>query len=151
MRITDNQTAALQAQLAGRFDEYKQMLNDMSKEEADVGYATLVAAAFFNAVRQRFIVDGKAAGDVEVIEFVRDARGRTTNATEIIVPDIAELLINLSIGKVSPEAKKDVDDNASFKIKALLLTMLIADENFSEAELAAFIAEARELAEESLQ
>jgi len=151
MTITDDQVAALQAQLSGRFDEYQRLLNSMSKEEANLGYATLVQAAFFNAVRRRFIRNGRPASDIDVIEFVADARGRTPNAAEIIVPDIAELLINLTIGKAPLEANKDLDDNVSFRIKALLLTMLVTDENFSEAELEEFMAEARELGEESLK
>lgn len=151
MTITDNQVAALQAQLSGRFDEYQRLLNAMSKEEANLGYAALVGAAFFSAVRRRFIVDEKPASDAEIIEFVAEARGRTPNAAEIIEPDVAELLINLSIGKAPLEARKNLDDNISIRIKALLLAMLVADEEFSEAELEEFLAEARELGEESLR
>lgn len=151
MTITDNQVAALHAQLAGRFDEYRRLLSDMTKEEANVGFAALVAAGFFEAIRRRFIRDGEPASDAEVIEFVADSRGRTTNAAKIIVPDIAELIINLSLGKLPIDAKEGIDDNVSFKIKTLLLALLIADEDFSEVELEDFLVNVRELAEESLR
>ncbi|RFS86551.1 hypothetical protein D0T12_08270 [Actinomadura spongiicola] len=147
----DKQVAALHALLAGRTDENRRILHALSHEELNVGYAAVVSAAFFELARRRFIKDGKPAGDAEVIAFVADARGRTSDAAEIIDPEVAEVAINFVLGKLPLDAYDNVDDNAAFRAKGLLVGIMVADEDLSEAELDAFMLKVRGLTEESLR
>ncbi|TMR03685.1 hypothetical protein ETD83_10170 [Actinomadura soli] len=147
----DKQVSALRAQLAGRADENRRLLGELSHEELNVGYAAVISAAFFELARRRFIKDGKPASDVEIIEFVAEARGRTTDAAEIIDPAVAEIAINYVLGKLPLDAYDDVDDNVGFRVKSLLVAVMVADEDFSEAELDAFMTKVRELTLDSLR
>ncbi|WUI01501.1 hypothetical protein OHR68_06675 [Spirillospora sp. NBC_00431] len=150
MTITDEQVALLQAQLAGRVDEYRRLLDQIDKERANVGYDALVSAGFFEAARRRFITDGKPAGDAEVVQYVADVRRRTDSSADKIDPDIAERSINFVLGKLPFGANDDIDGNAGFQVKLLLLAAFVGEEQFNDAELDTFMARVRELAEESL-
>lgn len=147
----DKQVEALHALLAGRADENRRLLGRLSHEELNVGYAAVISAAFFELARRRFIKAGKPAGDAEVIEFVADARGRTENAAEIIDPEVAEIAINYVLGKLPLDAYDAVDDNTGFRVKSLLVAIMVADEGFGEAELETFMTKVRSLTEESLR
>jgi len=130
-------------------DEYRRLLAQMDSVQETEGFDALVTAAFFQAVQRRFATDEGPVGDAEVVKFIVAARKRTRNAAEIVPPDVGELLINLALGKVPEGAKKDVDDNVSFRAKVFLLQVLVGDEGFSDAELESFLSEAREAAEEA--
>lgn len=151
MTAIDKQVTALHALLAGRTDENRRILGELSHEELNVGYAAVISAAFFELARRRFIKDGRSASDAEVIEFVAEARGRTKNAAEIIDPEVAEVAINYVIGKLPLDAYDSVNDNVGFRVKSLLVAMMVADEDFSGVELDVFMAKVKGLAEESLR
>ncbi|MEU8802130.1 hypothetical protein [Spirillospora sp. NPDC048819] len=152
MMVTiDKQLSALHALFSGRFEENRRLLSQLSSEELNVGYAAVISAAFFEITRRRFIRDGKPAGDDEIIEFVAEARGRTADAVDIIDPEVAEIAINFVLGKLPLDAYKAVDDNVGFRTKSLLVAIMVADEDFSESELDAFMAKVRGLTVESLQ
>jgi hypothetical protein len=126
-------------------------LRQLDRSQADVGYSALISAAFFEAARRRFIRNGKPADDAEVIDYIATVRGRSDDAADVIVPDLAERLTNYVLGKLPYDANQDIDPNVAIRIKTLLLAGLVGDEELSGPELDAFMTKARDLAEESLR
>ncbi|MFI0370840.1 hypothetical protein ACH35V_23465 [Actinomadura sp. 1N219] len=151
MAITDDQVAALRAQLEGRYDEHRQILQRLDRAEDNVAYNALVSAAFFEASRDRFLRDGVAAEDAEVIEFIAYTRERVPDVADDIDPDIAERLILFVIGKLPLDANDDIKGNVALATKVLLLAALIHDANPSQAEFEAFMAKVRRMAEKAVQ
>lgn len=147
MAITDDQVAALRAQLEGRYDEHRQILQRLDRAEDNVAYNALVSAAFFDLARDRFVRDGKAVDNAEIIEFVAHTRERVPDVADDIDPNIAERLILFVIGKLPLDANDDIKGNVAFVTKLLLLGALIHDADPSESELDAFMAKVRRMAE----
>ncbi|GAA4236671.1 hypothetical protein GCM10022254_46910 [Actinomadura meridiana] len=146
MTITDEQIATLRAQLQGRGDEHKRLLSRLNKVESNQ-YASLVTAAFFEAIRRRFSTGGEVAGDKEIIDFVTTVRLRLDDP-ELLDPNVAETLIGMALGKLPPDARKDISAEVSHGSKILLLAGLISDAQLSTHELDAFLARAREMTDE---
>jgi len=144
MPVTDDQVAALRAYLSDDMDRYRQLFAGLDREAARSGYATLLAAAFFEAVDRRFAEDGTTA---DVIEFVADVRTRSQALGEVIDPHAAERLIGAAL---TDEDIDDLDAKAKGRLFAVLLAGLIADEQLSKDGLDEFLAEARKLADEWL-
>lgn len=140
MPVTDEQEATLHAQLAGRFDEHKRLLDELDPVAARTGYSALVSAAFTVAVIDRF-PEGTATADV--IEFVGDVRSRTEGSAEID-PALAERVI-LSV--LSDEDLGPVDPRANFETQLVLLGALMADARPNESGLDRFMVRARKLAD----
>jgi hypothetical protein len=149
MTVADEAVATLHDLLARRFDEYTRRLNQLSKEEAS-DFSTMVNAAFFEAARRRFMKDGKAASDADVIDYVAYARSWDEGAAEEIDPQIGELMINFVIEKLSMDALKDIDNNVAFRTKMMLLAAFTRDADYSEDEVAEFMEQAKEVAKEML-
>ncbi|WP_157430362.1 hypothetical protein [Actinomadura macra] len=149
--MTDDQVATLRAQLAGRPAKHHRQVRRPDPSEAGAGYSALISAAFFEAARRRFVRNGWPAEDGEVADFVASARGRSKRAIDVIVPGVAERVINHAIGKLPLEANDDIDPNVATRVKTLLLAALVGDEQFSDAKLDRFMTRARELADESLR
>ena len=145
MPVTDDQVAALRAQLAGDLAEHKRLLAQLDRAKAASGYSALIAAAFFEAADRRFVENGKIADDAEVIQFVGSVRARTEAATEEIDPRIAERLIGVALGKGS---LADVDNETVIRTQLYLLAALVADAQLNASDLDAFMAEVRSVAEE---
>lgn len=145
----DEQVDALRALLVARADVSWEQLADLNHDELDDGHEVVISAAFYELVRRRFFKDGEPAGDAEIIDFVAEARARTTDAAERIDPEVAEIAINSVLGKLPLDAYDHVDDNVGFRAKSLLVAIMVGDEDFSKAELDAFLTKVRELAEES--
>jgi transposase len=141
MTVTDHQVATLRAMLAGNRAEHEQLVAQLDRECDNLGYSALVTAAFIRAVSRRF---GKKSVDVEVIEFVADARARSDELAEAVDPRVAERLIR----KVATgDSTDDIDATTSATAKLLLLAVLIADERLDGAELDEFLSNARKLAD----
>jgi hypothetical protein len=138
MPVTDEQEATLHAQLAGRVDEHKRLLDALDPVAARTGYSALVSAAFAVAVDDRF-PEGTTAADV--IEFVADVRSRT-EGTRRIDPRVAERVIQAIL---FDESIDDIDARVSFQTQLVLLAALIADAHLDDAELDKFMNEARKL------
>lgn len=145
----DQQVAGLHALLAERADESRYQLADLGHDELNAGYTAVISAAFFELARRRFSKDGEPAGDAEIIDFVAEARGRTTGAAETIDPEVAEIAINVVLGKLPPDAYDHVADDAGFRAKSLLVAIMVADEDFGKAELDAFMTRVRSLTEDA--
>jgi hypothetical protein len=140
MPVTDEQEATLHAQLAGKLDEHKRLLDALDPVAARTGYSALVSAAFTIAATSRFPEGTPVA---EVIEYVGDVRSRTEGAAQMD-PLIAERFLRAI---VTDEKVGDVDPRASFRTQLLLLGALIADARPDDGELDHFMTRARKLAD----
>lgn len=148
MTITDEQVAALRAQLQGRRDEHARLLDQLG-EAASNQYVSLVTAAFFEAARRRFMKGEEVADEGEIIDFVSSVRLRMDDP-DLLDPNVAETLINIALEKLPPEARAGISGAASHGSKILLLAGLIGDARFSGDELDAFLSTVREMADEVL-
>lgn len=142
MAVTDDQVAALRAQLSGDRIEHERLLSMLDGQADRDGYAALIGAAFVVASERRFRANGTAA---DVIRFVADVRSRTPSAAERIDPKIGERLVLCAL---TDEPIDDIDADTAIVTQLLLLVGLIADAEFESAGLDAFLAESRALADE---
>jgi hypothetical protein len=147
MPVTDHQVAVLRAQLKGNSEEHKRLADQLTPEEANKEYTALVAGAFIEAVERRFLKNGKAAEKSEVVDFVADIRQADNEMANIIDPQIAEGLILYLLKKGD---LVDADKNKAFGHQIVLLASLVAREQFTDAQLDAFLVEARTLADQML-
>lgn len=145
MPVTEDQVAALRAQLAGDIDEHEQLFAQLDPTAARTGYTALIAAAFFEAVDRRFAKGSTIADDADIVEFVGSVRARSEDAAKKIDTRAAERLILHSLGKGSID---DLDDATVIHTQMLLLAGLVADEQFDNAGLDRFMVEVRTVAEE---
>lgn len=140
MAVTDEQVAALRAQLQGKSDEHLRWLDQLEQRGETDGYVALVTGAFFEAVDRRFIQDGKVAEEPEVIEFIAATRAAHPNVADELDPSVAEPVLLHALGKGSVQG---IDGAKVFKTQILLMGALVGDADLDEAELEAFLAKAR--------
>jgi hypothetical protein len=141
MPVTDDEVAALRAHLSGNQVLQQELYAGLVSPAARSRYATLVAAAFFEAVDRRFGKNGAAA---DVISFVADVRSRSERLAESIDPQAAESLIRAVVTKVDVS---DLDTETKGRVFIVVLVALVSDEQFDGDELDAFLAEARKTAD----
>jgi len=144
MPVTDEQVAPLRAQLARQYEEHLRLFNLLDQDSQNEGYHALVSAAFVTAVEHRFSRDVNPA---EVIEFVGAVRSRTPQVAGQVDPVIAERVIRAVYNEDSLD---DIDARTSFQAQLLLMVAIVGAENFDDAELDAFLAKARSLADQWL-
>ncbi|MEV4002452.1 hypothetical protein [Actinomadura sp. NPDC049753] len=137
--------ATLHAQLAGQTDEHLRRLRGLDKENVQSEYPILIAAAFFLATNRRFSKSDPTTVTSQIIDFVASLRARTPEATEKVDAHIAERLLRAVLGEGSIA---DIDDSTVYTTELFLLAGLISDANLTDAELTAFIAKARAMADE---
>ncbi|TDB93819.1 hypothetical protein E1266_18895 [Actinomadura sp. 7K534] len=147
MPITDHQVSTLRAQLAGQRDEHLRLAKQLARDEANTEYAALVAAAFIEAVERRFIKDGIKSNESEVVDFVAQVREIDDEMSDIIDPRIAESLI---LHLLEKGTIVDADKDKKFGHQIVLLATLVGQEQFTDTELNAFLADARSLANQLL-
>ena len=141
MPVSSEQVAALRAYLAQDFEEYERLVEVLQAGQGWPGYATLLGAAFFEAVDRRF---SKGYDLADIIRFVGDARARFEQTGTDIDPAAAERLIRSALGEGEVD---DLDDRTVLKVETVLTPALIADEHLGTAELDDFINQARKLAD----
>ncbi|GAA4232752.1 hypothetical protein GCM10022254_33520 [Actinomadura meridiana] len=146
--VTDDQVAALRAQLAGQGDEHRRLLNQLDPKAANIGYTALVTGAFFEAVRRRFLKDGRPADDGEIIDFVTSVRLRLEEEESKLDPNVGEIMIKVALGKLPVEARKSISGDVGHGSQILLLAGMIGDAGFTPDELDEFLRKARFFAEE---
>jgi len=142
MRVTDDQVATLRAQLAGDLDEHRRRLRGLDRKAAATGYSALIGAAFFEAVDRRFA--GRAT-EADVIEYVGDVRARGREIAMRLDPRVAERLILLCLGEDVPV--DDIAPGERIAAQIVLLAAVVADADFDDAELDAFLADVRSIAD----
>jgi len=140
MAVTDEQVAALRAQLAGNAAEHKRLFAELDRQGDALGYSALVNAAFFEAVDRRF---GKQNTRADVIEFVADVRSRFDEVADEVDPRAAERVIFKVLGTGSTD---DIDAQTSLTAKLYLLAAIIADEHLDDTGLDDFMVEVRKSA-----
>jgi hypothetical protein len=140
MPVTDAQVAALRALLSDDMDRYKLLSGQLDRAQARSGYTALITGAFCEAVERRF---GENVQPAEVITFVGQVRASSERVARDLDPDIAERVIRVVYGDGSV---RDLEDAVVIGAQILLLGGLIADEQLDDAELDAFLATARKLA-----
>lgn len=148
MPVTDEQVATLRAQLRGNANEHRRLLRDLDSDEANVGYPALIAAAFIEAAERRFLKDGNAADESEVIDFVAGVRETDDEMPDVISAQIAEGMILHLLGK---GAVVKADEETKLGHQIVLIAGLVGDEKFTEDDLDAFLRDARSLADQLLE
>lgn len=142
MTVTDDQVAALRAQLAGDYDAHRRLLAALDSQGALAGYTALVTAAFVEAVDRRFRAGQR--DDAAVAEFIGGIRARFPGADNEIDPSAAERVIRKALGRGSIS---DLDGPAIRRTERLLLPLMVADEELHDEELDRLLASARKLLE----
>lgn len=140
MTATDDQVAALRAQLAGDYDVHRRLLADLNSRGALAGYTALVTAAFIEAVDRRFGPGRR--DDAAVTAFISDVRSRFPGADGEIDQSAAERIVRKALGRGSVS---DIDGPAIRRTEMLLLPVMVADEHYSDEELDRFLASVRKL------
>lgn len=138
--VTDEQAATLRAYLTGDPDRYAELHARLDRGQDATAYTALIIAAFFEAVDRRFAKNG-TTGDV--ISFVADLRARSDRLAQEIDPQTAERLIRAAL---TDEDISDLNDQVKGRVYTVVLAALVADEHFDDAQLDAFVTEARHLA-----
>lgn len=144
MPVTDQQAAALRAQLAGEVAGHKRLLADLHGAADGRGYSGLLTAAFYTAVDSRFTRESTLD---EVTGFVADVRARSERVRDALDPQTAERVV---VSAFTSDDLDNLDAEELTKTKMLLLAAIIADEHLDDAGLDEFIAKARALADELL-
>lgn len=148
MTVTDGHVAALRALLAGDFDQWERLVEELDRTDGwGDGYPLLINAAFFHAVDRRFGKDGTHA---DVVRFVAETRARFDPDGQTIDPHAAELLVRSVLEPDAvAEAVAGLGDATVVETEGVLLGQLITvDERLAGEQLDEFIAEARKLADE---
>jgi hypothetical protein len=140
MTVTDEQFAALRAQLAGNHDEHRRLLADMNSRGVLGGYTSVVTAALIEAVDRRFGPEHR--DDAAVTAFIGDVRSNFPGTDEEIDPAAAERVVRKALGRGSVS---DIEGPAIRRIERILLALMVADEHYSDEDLDRFLASARKL------
>jgi hypothetical protein len=145
MPVTDEQVAVLRTYLTDDLDEHRRLYARLDTADDRSAYATLLTAAFLEAVDRRFAEGGTM---VDVIEFAASVRIRSMALAEAVDPRAAERLI---LAALTDEDISDLTDTVKGGLCIVLLAALTSDEGYSAAGLDEFLAEARKLADGWMQ
>jgi len=141
MPVTDDEVAVLRAQLAGDQARHQELYRRLDRSAATrATYTVLITAAFIEAVERRFAGKGTPA---DVISYVADVRSRSDDAAEALDARAAERLIR---GVLTDENTADIDGKTRGAVSIIMLSALVSDEQLDDAGLDAFLAVAREKA-----
>lgn len=147
MPVTDDQLRALRAYLSGDFATYDSLRDQLSETADQSAWGALIGAGFFEAVDRRFVRNGTISDSAAIVAYVADVRSRSDKLAEDIDPTVAERLIQDSLGRGSVEG---IDGKTRLGTRFLLLAALIVDEQLDERGIEAFLAQAREVANQWL-
>jgi hypothetical protein len=143
--VTPEQVAALRTLLVRDFAEHKRLIAQIGEAGAWKGYNELISAAFFEAVYRRFAQQYTTA---DIIGYVAEIRTRLADPDRGIDPDVAERLIRQALGE---DSVSGIDKKTLIHTEGVVLAALIMDEQMDGAELDAFMAHAREVADRWLR
>jgi hypothetical protein len=143
MAITDEHMTVMRAMLAGDFDEYDRLVEELDRTGGwGADYPLLIAAAFFEGVNRRF---GKGYTRADVVQFVATARERFDQSGSEIDPSAAERLV---LSALEPVSVDDLDDETVVHTQGVLLGELITVQRLDAATLDKFMVEVRKTADE---
>ena len=132
MPVTDQQSAALRAQLAGDLAEHKRLLSSLGRVADGRGYSALLTAAFYNAVDSRFTRESTLN---EVTGFVADVRARSEGVRDALHPRTVERVL---VSAFTSDDLGDLDAEELTKTEMVLLAAIIADQQLDGAGLDEF-------------
>jgi hypothetical protein len=141
MAVTDEQVAALHAQLADDANEHRRLLTQLDLKTGGRAYVALIDAAFFEAVERRF---GNRSTTADIIEYVADVRARSQRLADAVDVRTAEQVIRMVF---SDSPMEPLDGKTALTAKQVLLAALIADEHLDDSGLDKVLADARQLAD----
>ena len=147
MPVTDDQVRALDAYLSGDFATYDRLRTQLSGMADQSAWGALIGAGFFEAVDRRFVKGTTVSDDAAIVAYIADVRARSDKLAEDVNPTVAERLIQDSLGRGSVD---DIDGKTRLGTRFLLLAALIIDEQLDERGIEAFLAQAREVANQWL-
>lgn len=136
-RVTDEQVAALRAQLADQPEEHKRLLRALDQTSLVTGYKALLVCAFCMAARLRCRGDDAAA---KVIEFVAHVRSISAEFADKVDPRVAEQVI---LEALTGDTENGIAPLTTIQYQVVLLSALIADRKLDDARLDDFLAQAR--------
>ena len=141
MAITETQTAALRAHLAGKAEVFDRLGSDLAAQpDGWGGYGILLAAAFYIATNQVFTAGQTSLP--EVINYVAEVRSQFEQTGTDINPVAAERLIRFALGDGDTA---DMDDRTVLTTQSVLLPALAERANVN-ADLDTFIDQAQKIA-----
>lgn len=141
MPVTNEQVAALRAQLTGDQEEHLRLYSQIEASGDLVGYAALLGAAFVVATERHFQPPVTRA---DLIRYVADVRARTPEAGEKVEPKAAEQLLYEALANESFTG----DPRLNGAHQTIFLAALVADAQLTPEELDEFLAEARTVGDE---
>jgi hypothetical protein len=107
------------------------------------GFARFLAALFFLAVDRRF---GAAANRAEVIMFVAELRASLSEGGPVIDAEAAEAFI---LATIDPSADYSASQEMIGRIQAATIQKVLTEDDLTDAELDALLAEAVEITPEA--
>lgn len=145
MPVTDDEVAVLRAHLAGDQVRYRELYGRLDRSAGTrTTYSLLITAAFMEAVERRFAGKGTAA---DVISYVADVRSRSDDVAQALDARAAERVIR---DVLTDEDIADIDGKTRGQVYIIVLSALVSDEQLDDAGLDAFLAAAREKADDYL-
>ncbi|GLZ07036.1 hypothetical protein Acsp03_45020 [Actinomadura sp. NBRC 104412] len=144
MTVSDKQVAAVRALLTGQSEEHSRLIDEMGPVDVGRGYTALVAAGVFELIDKRFMREGVAAPDDDIVAYVAFARQKSEAFAEGLKPGIAERVMLAALDKAE---LADIDNNDVAMAQFYLLMSLVHDEQFSDEELDTFLMRARKTAD----
>lgn len=145
MPVTDDMVAAVRAYLQADTDEFDRLnavINDSNR--MDVAYKAMIIATFAVAVRRKF---SERSSRDEVIEYVANVRSRGPKLPEVLDPNASEQMIT---SVFTDESIRDIDARTKMMIWTHFSAAIVSDAGLKGEELEAFLADAREFANELL-
>ena len=146
MAVSTEAVSMLRALVKGDLDAVDAFAEQVDAQGNQQDTAGLIAAGCFMAVERRF----QPGGDTrEVAQFVADVRKRyNSEHDDDIPPMIAEAVIRAALGE--DHLLAGLDPDAAVSVEMVLLHAIMSEERLSEDEQEAFVAEAVQIAEQSL-
>jgi hypothetical protein len=143
MPVTDEQVAALRAQLSGRTEEHQRLFSALSEEDVRTGYRALVSGAFMIAAEQRF---GRQTTPAALAEFVAELRAGYESVAAKLDPRTAERVLRAAY---TSDRLSDLDPRAVWQARVLLLAGMVSSARLDSQALEDLLSQARKLADQA--
>ena len=141
MTALDTATATVRAFLTGDFSAYRQLHEQLDRDERGA-FAVVLAAAFRHAATRRF---GEKYSIGDVVEFVAQARAQYPHVGEEVTAEDAEKVIRAALGEDS--LLDTMSGRAYGAAQAAMLFALTHEDEASRAGIHALVSSATDQAE----
>lgn len=120
----------LRAMVTADFERHEEISHRLADSGGLDGYGTVIAAAFFIAVRKQFPNGGHTPADVT--RLVADTRAIFDRTGDAIDPRAAELTVRSALGE--PEAAKDIDDATVIQMQIVVTSFLAGEQRLGDTD-----------------